>query len=706
MIEALRFEKVLISDARACAGQSIDSGILGPYEFLRLGWLKFRHQGIECSGKRREEFASQGAALSKMDDIAKVLLDRRTIVPRIMGVDELGVVVDRVVGEAEVITRMSAVCKAPPSLGDRTSPRTNPKRLDDTLSRHVIESRVSSEVGLRGSQRRESKDQEGSLSWKVVVLGSSEYPGRSMNSEVGLRGFLWDPGDGGTESNIGWLQIMSMSVVRKAPPSLSNWIGARRNRRRLENDSGQHGGVLETSVLYSGCELERSGTDVPALSSSKGPPPVILKLGRIAEIDRWIQTAPKGKQLERTSRVPPVRNDRDPMPSTSPSMHLRVRKKSGENQNSFRKSKVRLETEDDRVARSKLEYALNIGECEIVEDSEYQGSIFEPSEAAKSDDPLMEVETKHEKDLPANGGGPCVEIEVDESVPSGGTQVVERYGPDSLVSPDGGDLAESNVRSRPITSMSAVRRTPLDLSEQAGWVQGVGVDVVKSEENPKNVKSSTVRSTVVDSLKQIDERENKPRSERQSENLLISEVGHRVGRAFEEGAVGTPYDQHESIPYQEHECVPVIHHSNGSSDMTLTYVGGITREKNMVTAHTDMSAVSVKAHTDKWSADVEKKERESRLKQWRSVVRNPKYRRGFIWNADVEASTPSVTSTLFHRPLSDVPIGDYEHTLVTETIVRNADLFKIVTPIRSNILSQLTKSHLNRPFVESVLKGF
>ena len=75
-----------------------------------------------------------------MDDIAKVLLDQCTIVLRIMGVDELSVVVDRVVGEAEVITRMSVVCKAPPSLGDRTSPRTNPRRLDDTLSRHVIES--------------------------------------------------------------------------------------------------------------------------------------------------------------------------------------------------------------------------------------------------------------------------------------------------------------------------------------------------------------------------------------------------------------------------------------------------------------------------------------------------------------------------------------------------------------------------------------
>ncbi len=77
-----------------------------------------------------------------------------------------------------------------------------------------------------------------------------------------------------------------------------------------------------------------------------------------------------------------------------------------------------------------------------------------------------------------------------------------------------------------------------------------------------------------------------------------------------------------------------------------------------------------------------------------------------IWTVTSLASTPSVTLTLYHKPLPDVPVEDYSHSLVTDMIIHNLDLFEVVTPIHLNVLVELTKSHPNWNFVTSILWGF
>ena len=79
-------------------------------------------------------------------------------------------------------------------------------------------------------------------------------------------------------------------------------------------NSPKHAYVELPTLMISGCT-------VPAQ-------PVKLTVEDEMTEDKDIMSPPtlKGKQLERTSQVPPIRNDRDPMPSTSLSMPLRVRK--------------------------------------------------------------------------------------------------------------------------------------------------------------------------------------------------------------------------------------------------------------------------------------------------------------------------------------------------------------------------------------------
>ena len=72
----------------------------------------------------------------------------------------------------------------------------------------------------------------------------------------------------------------------------------------------------------------------------------------------------------------------------------------------------------------------------------------------------------------------------------------------------------------------------------------------------------------------------------------------------------------------------------------------------------------------------------------------------------MEASTPSVMSTLYHKPLPDVPMEDYSYTIVSNMIDRNPHLFDIIMPIRVDVLEELLMSHPNHDFIGSVLHGF
>ncbi len=69
-------------------------------------------------------------------------------------------------------------------------------------------------------------------------------------------------------------------------------------------------------------------------------------------------------------------------------------------------------------------------------------------------------------------------------------------------------------------------------------------------------------------------------------------------------------------------------------------------------------------------------------------------------------STPSVTSTLYHKLLADIPAEDYNYLLVMDMINNNMDLFDIIMPICPDVLGELLSSHPNCRFVELILCGF
>src|SRR6266436_10432742 len=124
------------------------------------------------------------------------------------------------------------------------------------------------------------------------------------------------------------------------------------------------------------------------------------------------------------------------------------------------------------------------------------------------------------------------------------------------------------------------------------------------------------------------------------------------------------------------------------------------------TAGSDTSVSNVREVIGNPNVPVERMGRHRMLDRWRNLVQNPKYHQGFVLDAEVEASTPSVMSTLYHKPLPDVPMEDYSYTIVSNTIDRNPHLFNIITPIRVDVLEELLMSHPNHNFVGSVLCGF
>ncbi|SRR5258708_6189764 len=133
------------------------------------------------------------------------------------------------------------------------------------------------------------------------------------------------------------------------------------------------------------------------------------------------------------------------------------------------------------------------------------------------------------------------------------------------------------------------------------------------------------------------------------------------------------------------------------------YASGTMLESPIKVACSNTSVSGVKGTIVKLTVCAVKMGKEWMHEQWRVEVHNPKYQRGFIWNVDVEVSTPSVSSTLYHKLLPDVPIDNYNYSLVTDTIIRNADLFEIVTLIHVSVLEELSTSHLNCVFVTSIL---
>ena len=53
-----------------------------------------------------------------------------------------------------------------------------------------------------------------------------------------------------------------------------------------------------------------------------------------------------------------------------------------------------------------------------------------------------------------------------------------------------------------------------------------------------------------------------------------------------------------------------------------------------------------------------------------------------------------------------MPVSDYKHDLVMQTIKNYSHLFKIVTPIWAHVLSSFLSSHPNQASVKSIVLGF
>ena len=83
----------------------------------------------------------------------------------------------------------------------------------------------------------------------------------------------------------------------------------------------------------------------------------------------------------------------------------------------------------------------------------------------------------------------------------------------------------------------------------------------------------------------------------------------------------------------------------------------------------------------------------------------PKYLRHNLWSLDSDPLMTTAGWTETARPLQGPSPSEFTNVLACHTIDKHPDLFKIVTPINVSKLRELTASHPNRPFVESVLNG-
>lgn len=83
----------------------------------------------------------------------------------------------------------------------------------------------------------------------------------------------------------------------------------------------------------------------------------------------------------------------------------------------------------------------------------------------------------------------------------------------------------------------------------------------------------------------------------------------------------------------------------------------------------------------------------------------PKYLRYNVWDpaAGMAATTAEwlETAKLLPRP----PPVQLMHPVVSKTVAKNPDLFKIVIPVKVDVFENLLHDHLNQPFVKSVCDG-
>ena len=83
----------------------------------------------------------------------------------------------------------------------------------------------------------------------------------------------------------------------------------------------------------------------------------------------------------------------------------------------------------------------------------------------------------------------------------------------------------------------------------------------------------------------------------------------------------------------------------------------------------------------------------------------PKYLRYNIWDLEGNMAKTTAKWTETAKPLPRPPPVQLMHPIVADTVSKNPELFKIVTPIKVGVFENLLNDHPNQAFVKSVCNG-
>ena len=83
----------------------------------------------------------------------------------------------------------------------------------------------------------------------------------------------------------------------------------------------------------------------------------------------------------------------------------------------------------------------------------------------------------------------------------------------------------------------------------------------------------------------------------------------------------------------------------------------------------------------------------------------PKYLHHNIWDPSPDFSPTTSDWTLTAKPLEGPPQSTLDDEVITKTLSKHPDLFKIVTPIWVDVFETYLSTHPNHPFVKLVCKG-
>jgi len=112
--------------------------------------------------------------------------------------------------------------------------------------------------------------------------------------------------------------------------------------------------------------------------------------------------------------------------------------------------------------------------------------------------------------------------------------------------------------------------------------------------------------------------------------------------------------------------------------------------------------IKIVTDVDRW---VTEKQHVRRVDEGGEFGMRPKYLRHNLWSLSVDPMMSAAEWMLSASRLPPPPQNEYENLAAIRMIEDNPTLFKIVTPIKVDVLEILLESHPNQPFVNSVLDG-